>query len=163
MKILEMLSFKPSMKTPNLLIITFLIVSFVGFLDATYLTAEHYLGAIPPCVLTRGCETVLTSEHSVIFGIPTVLIGSIYYLSLFLLTVFYLDTKKEVAIRFAAYLTPLGFLASGFFVYDQLFVLKEICSYCMVSAATSTILFILGLFVIIKSSRSMMSHQNITN
>lgn len=150
------------MKIPNRLIIAFLVVSFLGFLDATYLTAQHYLGTIPPCVITTGCETVLASEHNAIFGIPVALLGSIYYLLLFLLAVFSLDIKRRI-IRFAALLTPIGFLASLYFVYLQLFVIKEICSYCIVSATTSTILFILGLFIIIKSSRSKVSIQNASN
>lgn len=127
-------------------------MSFLGFLDATYLTAQHYLNEIPPCFITTGCETVLTSHYHAVFGIPVALLGSLYYLLLFLLAVFYLDAKKGIIIRLAAYLTPLGFLASLYFVYLQFFILKEICSYCMVSAFTSTILFILGI-LIIKSSR----------
>lgn len=150
------------MKIPNILIILFLTVSFLGFLDATYLTAQHFLGAIPPCVITTGCETVLTSEHNNIFGIPVALLGSLYYISLFLLAVFYLDTKQVRIIRLAAYLSPLGFLASLYFVYLQLFVLKEICPYCMVSALTSTTLFILGIFII-RSSRSATSFQKVNN
>ncbi len=150
------------MKIPSWLIIAFIVVSFLGFLDATYLTAQHYLGTIPPCVITTGCETVLTSEHSVIFGIPTALIGTVYYLLLFFLAIFSLDMKREV-IRLAAFFAPIGFLASLYFVYLQLFVIKEICSYCIVSATTSTILFILGLFIIIKLSRSTTIHQNINN
>lgn len=150
------------MKIPNWLILTFIVVSFLGFLDATYLTAQHYLGTIPPCVITTGCETVLTSEHNAIFGIPVALLGAVYYLLLFLLVVFSLDMKRWI-IRFAAYLTPIGFLASLYFVYLQLFVIKEICSYCIVSATTSTILFILGLFIIINLSRSKMSFQNANN
>ncbi len=103
---------------------------------------------------------MLTSEHSVIFGIPTALFGSIYYLALFLLTVLYFDAKRELIIRLAAYATPIGFLASLYFIYLQLFVLKEICSYCMVSALTSTILFILGTIMIWKS-RSTTSFQRV--
>ena len=147
------------MKIPNWLTLTFLAVSFLGFLDATYLTAQHYLGTIPPCVITTGCEAVLTSAYSVIFGIPVALFGSIYYLVLFLLAVFSLDMKRE-AIRFAAILTPVGFLASLYFAYLQLFVIEEICTYCAVSAATSTTLFILGLFMIRKSSKSKAALQN---
>ncbi|MBI4134400.1 MAG: vitamin K epoxide reductase family protein [Candidatus Terrybacteria bacterium] len=150
------------MKIPNWLTFTFLAVSFLGFLDATYLTAQHYLGTIPPCVITTGCEAVLTSAYSVIFGIPVALFGSIYYLVLFLLAVFSLDMKREV-IRFAAILTPVGFLASLYFAYLQLFVIEEICTYCAVSAATSTILFILGLFIIRKSSKSTAVFQNVSS
>ena len=150
------------MKIPNWLIFTFLAVSFLGFLDATYLTAQHYLGTIPPCVITTGCETVLTSEHSIIFGIPTALLGSVYYILLFLLAILSFDIKREI-IRFAAFLTPMGFLASLYFVYLQLFIIEEICTYCMVSAATSTILFVLGLFIIINLFQSKTSFQNINN
>lgn len=150
------------MKIPNWFIIVFLAVSFLGFLDATYLTAQHFLGTIPPCVITTGCETVLTSEHNAVFGIPVALLGAIYYLLLFLLAVFSLDMKREI-IRLAALLTPIGFLASLYFVYLQLFVIKEICSYCIVSATISTILFILGLFIIIKWSRPRTSFQNTNN
>lgn len=140
------------MKIHSWLIIAFLVVSFLGFLDATYLTAQHYLGTIPPCVITTGCETVLTSEHNAVFGIPVALLGAVYYLLLFLLAAFSLDMKREI-IRFAALFTPIGFLASLYFVYLQLFVIKEICSYCIVSATTSTILFIFGI-LIIRSSKS---------
>ena len=149
-------------KTYKWLTLGFLAVSFLGFLDATYLTAQHHLGVIPPCVITTGCEKVLTSEHNAIFGIPVALLGSIYYLFLFLLAVISLDMKRGV-IRFAAFITPIGFLASLYFVYLQLFVIKEICSYCIVSATTSTILFILGLSIIIKSSRSKTDFQNANN
>lgn len=145
-------------QTSQWLALSFLIFSFLGFLDATYLTAQHYLGTIPPCVITTGCETVLTSEHHAILGIPVALIGSLYYLTLFLFAVFSLDIKREV-IRIAAFFTPLGFLASLYFVYLQLFVIKEICSYCIVSAVTSTILFILSLFIIMKASGPRMSSQ----
>jgi uncharacterized membrane protein len=145
-------------KIPNWFIFAFLAISFLGFLDATYLTAEHYLGAIPPCVITTGCQTVLTSEHSTILGIPTALWGAMYYLLLFLISVFSFDINRGMICR-AAFLTPIGFLASLYFVYLQLFVIKEICSYCIVSASTSTILFILGLFIIVKSSMSMTISQ----
>ncbi len=138
-------------KIPRAFTIAFMIVSFIGFLDATYLTAQHYLGSFPPCVITTGCETVLVSEQSVIFGIPTALLGAGYYLIIFLLTIIALELRQGKIFHFVAFLTPIGFLASLYFVYLQLFVLKEICFYCMVSAATSTILFALGLFVIIKS------------
>lgn len=154
MKILETLLSKQSMKIPNWLIIAFLVVSFLGFLDSTYLAAQHYLGAIPPCVITTGCETVLTSDYSAILGVPVALIGAAYYILIFLLAVLSLDTKRKAIIYFLVFLAPVGFLASLYFVYLQLFVIKEICSYCVISAAASTILFLLGLFILIKAEYS---------
>lgn len=130
--------------------IIFLIISFIGFLDATYLTIEHYRGSIPPCTIA-GCEVVLTSEQSKIFGIPVALLGSLYYLTLLTLSFTALNRKKESIIKLASKLTPIGFLASLYFVYLQLFVLKAICQYCMISAGTSTALFIIGMYIIFKT------------
>lgn len=132
------------------IVITFATVSFIGFLDATYLTALHYLNVIPPCIVTSGCETVLTSEYNTLFGIiPNALLGSLYYLTLFILAIISLEFAQRRALALTALLTPIGFLMSAYFVYLQLFVLKAICFYCMVSAAASMILFALGVSVVL--------------
>jgi uncharacterized membrane protein len=133
---------------PKWLVWLFVLVSFAGFLDASYLTAKHYLGTPIGCSIFEGCEKVTTSQYATIGAIPVALLGAIYYLALFALAVAYLDTKREKIMVFAAWLTPLGFLASLWFVYLQLFVIKAICLYCLISALTSTALFVLGLFVI---------------
>ena len=127
-------------------------MSAIGLLDAGYLTFKHYLGGIPPCTI-RGCEVVLTSAQSEIAGVPVALLGALYYIMILALSLAYIISKKEMVIRHAAYLTPTGLLASAYFVYLQLFVIKAICLYCMASAATSTILFMLGAYVIIKTRR----------
>jgi len=47
-----------------------LALSFVGFLDASYLTAKHYLNFEIPCSILNGCEQVLTSQYATLFGVP---------------------------------------------------------------------------------------------
>ena len=42
-------------------------------------------------------------------------------------------------------MTALGVAFSAYFVYLQLFVIGEICPFCMVSAAATTLLFIIEL------------------
>lgn len=144
---LEKLLSRP-LEIPRWVIFAIIGVSFIGFLDAAYLTVEHYFGVPLYCAILSGCEEVAASEYSAIWNIPVALLGAIYYSLLFFLAVVYLDTKRDSIIRFAAYLTPLGFLASVWFVYLQLFVIKALCLYCIISATTSTILFILGIFVL---------------
>lgn len=136
------------------LAITFLVIAFLGFLDATYLAVEHFKGTIPPCTILQGCEKVTTSEYSVIWGVPVALVGSIYYLLVIVLSVMFLDLKNEKYFLYASYLTIFGFLAAIYFVFIQLAIIKAICIYCMFSALTSTLLFIIGLLVILKSRRS---------
>ncbi len=131
--------------TPKWLAILFLLFSAAGFADATYLAAKHYLGSPVTCNLLKGCEQVTSSQYATIFGVSVALLGAIFYLTIFLLSIIYLDTKKEKVFWLAAVVTPIGFLASLWFVHLQMFVIKALCLYCIVSAVTSTTLFILGL------------------
>lgn len=135
-------------KPSKVLIVAFLITAFAGFLDAAYLAVKHYQGKIPPCSILHGCEKVTTSQYAVLFGVPLALIGAIYYLIVVILTIAYFDAKKEKIINVAAGLTIVGFLASAYFVYLQLFAIKAICLYCMASALASTVLFVLGIIIL---------------
>jgi uncharacterized membrane protein len=128
-----------------------MIMALVGFADSTFLAVEHYRGVIPPCSANEGCEKVLSSQYSAVFGVPTALFGSLYYLAVSLGSFIYLESRHgrgSVAAHHAAILkwtmlaTVLGFVMSLWFVYLQLFILRSICIYCMGSAATSTVLFI---------------------
>ena len=89
--------------------------SFLGLLDAAYLTFEHFLGRIPACNIA-GCESVLTSRWATIGGIPLALLGAFYYLTLLLLAVFYLDQGKKPALKLAANLTWIGCVISIGFI-----------------------------------------------
>lgn len=130
---------------PKWLIVTILVFSFIGFLDATFLTIEHYNGGTLQCFIFDGCDEVLSSSYSAIGGIPTALFGAIYYLAILIATILYLDTKHDWALRFLAYIPIAGFVFSLWLIYLQLFIIEAICFYCVVSAITSTIIFVLGL------------------
>jgi len=121
---------------------TILGVSALGFLDATYLTIQHYTQFTLPCTITQGCDLVTKSEYSFIMGIPVALLGALYYLAIFLGVYTILETKKYDYLRFVAIATTAGFFFSAWFVYLQFFVIKAICQYCMLSAITSTTMFV---------------------
>ncbi len=129
-------------------LLAFVIVAILGFLDASYLTVAHYLKMPLPCGIVKGCDVVTASTYSEVAGIPVALLGALYYLAILILSIISLETGNRRVVRVASYLTWAGFLASLYFVSLQLFVIKAICLYCMGSALTSTILFVLGLFVI---------------
>ncbi len=126
----------------------FLVLSLLGFLDAAYLTLEHYRGVVPPCSVVQGCEQVTTSGYSMIFGIPVALLGALYYLIILLFSIAYLDTQNDRWLRQAAFFTPLGFLASLWFIYLQAVIIRAWCLYCIGSATTSTLLFVIGTFIL---------------
>lgn len=122
----------------------FLAVSFLGFLDAAYLTQKHLSHTVIPCSITQGCETVTNSVYSEIFGIPVALLGATFYLTVFLGTFAAMESGSRRVFRWVARLTIAGLLASAWFVFAQVVLIKAICQWCMISAVTSTTLFVLG-------------------
>jgi uncharacterized membrane protein len=152
----------PLAEARTVAVVFFLLVAVLGFTDASYLTVEHYRGVIPPCSTTEGCEKVLTSPYSSLFGVPTALFGSLYYLAVAVGAFVYLESKHgggELRAHHAAILkwtfivTILGFFMSLWFVYLQLNIIHSICIYCMGSAITSTTLFITGIAMLRRSSK----------
>lgn len=125
-----------------------LIVSLLGFIDATYLVVARYTGATLPCTIVHGCDIVTKSIYSEILGVPVALLGSAFYILIFALVFFAMDNKKIKLLLFAGKFTIVGFLASLWFLFAQAFLLRAFCQWCLVSAATSTILFVLGFILI---------------
>lgn len=121
------------------------IVALIGFADAVYLTHAHYTHTIPACSLTQGCDTVLTSAYSQFFGIPVALFGVFGYISIMILCMLWIDMAWRRALWGIVGVSAVAFVVSVRFVYIQIVVLEAICQYCMVSAGTSTLLFVLSL------------------
>ena len=117
------------------------VLSMIGLLDSLYLTYEHFRDTLPPCEYGAffDCGSVLRSEYASIGGIPLALIGVGHYLILAVVTAMaYLN--KIFAQKITPWLVGLGALASIYFVYLQLVILRAICLYCMVSAVNSFIM-----------------------
>lgn len=115
------------------------VVALVGVAETTYLTVEHFTGKIPPCTVLQGCGEVLTSQYASIYGVPLALIGLIYYLTILVLT--RLNGRRSLVALAAV--SSFGLAISAFLVYLQLNVIGAICLYCMASAATTTLIWIL--------------------
>jgi uncharacterized membrane protein len=145
---------KPREKILRRLAAGFLILGGLGFFDATYLSVMHYRGTLPACGLLGGCDAVLTSGFAMVGPVPLALLGVVYYAAVFLLAYGYIDTGQVALLRLASGLAGVGFLASLALVYLQLFVIRSLCQFCMFSAATSTLLFVLGVLVLQKDKRS---------
>lgn len=120
-----------------------LILAFLGFLDTTYLTILHYKNVIPPCTI-GGCETVLTSQYSVVFGIPLSFLGSLFYLSVIVLGLLILTNYKKIFLQLFYAQAITGFIISLILLGLQAFTIKQFCQYCLLSCATSTGIAILA-------------------
>ena len=127
----------------NKIIIIAVIWAFLGFLDATYLTIKHYTDGFAACTIS-GCEQVLTSNYAAIGPVPVSGIGIIYYLSLLVLAIIYLDRQWAKALQLLLITSGIGLLATAYLVWLQLFVIHAICLYCAFSALSTLIIFVLS-------------------
>lgn len=151
----------PEVKTSLVLIV--LVIAILGFADAGFLAVEHFLGVTPPCTITTGCDKVLLSNYSIIFGIPVSLLGALYYFVIALGAFIYLESRHgggaiashhSSILKWTLIATVAGLLMSIWFLVVQMFILNSYCIYCLGSAVTSTALFITAITILWKSQKS---------
>lgn len=126
----------------NKLLIIISLLSFLGFLDSTYLAISHYKNVFPPCSITQRCEAVLTSQFSEIFGIPLSLFGSLFYLSLMIFSILVIQKWKEEIFKLLFFIVTVGFILSIILFFIQLVVLKAFCQYCLLAETLTALIFI---------------------
>lgn len=128
-------------KSSFVLITLLFLLAFVGFVDALYLSVAHYQGIVVTCG-SGGCAEVTTSQYSQIFGVPVAYLGLAHYSLMLALAFFVFALKKRSLILFPILpLAIIGVVASSWFVFAQLVLLKAVCYFCMVSAVSSLLLF----------------------
>ena len=138
--------------TINKIFILLLLLSFLGFIDATYLTIIHYKHIIPPCTITHGCETVLSSKFAVIFGIPLAAYGVLYFFASIILNVLVFQHIKNIWIRrIYMFFNSSGVVAAIIFLILQFIIIKAACQYCLL---VELILFLLFGFSVLLLKRS---------
>lgn len=119
-----------------------LILSVLGFLLSVYLTYLHYSeGQTAFCSQDSGCDSVRQSAYSSILGIPVALLGAVGYALIFWFTFVSITRKVRWILLYTISLA--GFVFSAYLTYLELFVIKAICPYCVVSAIIMTVIFIM--------------------
>lgn len=142
MTLLHRLS-KLNLKTNNgPFVFSLLIFSFLGFLDAMYLTIIHYKHVIPPCSIARGCEAVLTSHYATFFGIPLAILGVAFYSSVIILTMIFLQRPGEKTFIPLIIAGKIGIIVSAILFYIQAVVLHAFCQYCLASEGVTIVIAI---------------------
>ncbi len=144
----------------------FIIFSLIGIADSSFITYEKFAGIIPDCGPGFDCGAVLNSKWSSIGPIPLSLLGLIYYFTVFILgflLVSEFEIQKPLTQLFdklklskrnvlrnittaeALFLvTTFGFGFSIYLVMLMAFIIGAWCKYCIISAITSTLLFIIS-------------------
>ena len=119
-----------------------LILSVIGFLLSLYLTYLHYSeGQTAFCSQGSDCDVVRQSSYSSILGIPVALLGAVGYALIFWFT--FVSMSKRLRWVLLYVISLAGFIFSLYLTYIELFVIKAICPYCVVSAIIMTVIFII--------------------
>jgi uncharacterized membrane protein len=117
------------------------VAAFLGMVDALYLTVMR--GVHVPCSVTGGCNEVLTSSYSEVFGIPLSMIGLLFYFTVFCLAI--LDAfEVGQMLRWVFWLALPAFVITLVLLYLQAFVILHFCQYCLASAIFVTTIFLIS-------------------
>ena len=137
-------------KNKKVILSSIILVGVIGFFDSLYLTLKHYTQTSILCSILEGCDRVTTSTYSIIGGVPVALLGALYYLAIFILAIANIVKPDKKLAQILFYLSLVGFLFSLWLVYLQIFVIKALCLYCLISALTSTLILALSFIYLIK-------------
>ena len=127
--------------------------STIGLFDSLYLTWLKISNNPRMCIQGSGdCFTVNSSKYSEIAGIPVAGLGAAAYLCLLLIltTENRNDFLKSIAIFFIFGITLVGTNFSAYLTYIEVFVLKMICPFCVISAIIMLILLVISIIRLIK-------------
>ena len=125
------------------------LIALVGVFVAAYL-AFYKAGLIGSLACGTGsCETVQQSPWAKFLGLPVAVWGVGYYLAVFAIafagTLDRWADDRRIALALLL-LTAWGVIYSGYLTYLELFVIRAICRYCVVSAILAAIVFLLSLW-----------------
>jgi uncharacterized membrane protein len=136
-------------KKSNLFLRISIIFGLIGFLDSLYLFYSELTGRFfcPIQVGMFECETVNTSKFAKLLGVHVSLWGMLFYLLVIVIMFLSLYTKNDYWLSFFLPVAGLwGFLFSVYLTAIELFVIKKLCEFCLLSAICTTIIFILVIF-----------------
>ena len=125
-----------------------LVLIGAGIVIATYLTYVKLFGIKPYCAGVGNCEAVQTSPYAVLLGVPVAIWGLLGYLTLlalFLVKRYDWRNLGWVARQVFFLVTVVGVLYSAYLTYLELFVIHEICPWCVASAIVMVALFVLAI------------------
>src|ERR1700758_5768478 len=112
-----------------------LALALIGIAAALYVAHGNYTGQSLWCPILDGCNAVVNSPYSRVFGVPMSYFGFIYFLYMFALAARLAYDRFSNSLRFRAVLyAGVGAASSMYFMYLQLGFIRQVCSYCLISA-----------------------------
>lgn len=123
------------------------VLAALGLGISVYLTLVHYSRVPLVCLAAgTGCEEVNRSLYSEVAGIAVALFGAAAYAAI--LAALWAErsgiVKGEEAALGLFGVSLLGVLYSAYLTYVEIFILRAICSWCVISALAMSAIFVLA-------------------
>lgn len=118
-------------------------LSVIGLLISGYISLAYLKNKKVVCPInSESCNSVLESDWSNLLGVKNEFIGIAYYLFLIVGTIL-INSGYTSLIIIAKTASTLSVLFSVFLVMVQARILKQFCSWCILSAIINVVIFIL--------------------
>lgn len=130
----------------KIIIIVFLILTFIGAAMAYTLLLNHFSLDTSPCAINPSfnCDIVNRSVYAEILGVPVALIGLLGYATMFLLAGHILFFKNDIVPHLLFAFSLGGLIFSLYLTGIEKFILHTYCPYCLASLGVITILTLLA-------------------
>lgn len=115
------------------------VLSSIGIIDGTYLTADSLFPSIPiicPSVGIINCGTVTTSSYSRLLGVPVALLGTLFFVTMLGLVL--LNRPSTNILMVPLWFSGVAF--AGYLIFVELFVLRAICPYCTLAHSLAVLI-----------------------
>ncbi len=122
-----------------------LALALLGFLVSLFIFFKRKYKEKLVCILGKDCGKVLYSKFSRQFGISNEIVGLFYYTAVFISTLILIAIPTLVTIPVLwtqAIGIGLAALFSIYLIFLQLFVIKELCEYCLIVNIINILLFV---------------------
>jgi uncharacterized membrane protein len=119
----------------------------LGLIVSLYLLSVHWGWWQIICLDIGDCEVVNMSMYAELFGIPVSLLGAFTYLALLVTgMLIWRHINEELASLVQFFLAAIGVVFSVYLTYVEIFILRAICPWCVLSALLITLIASLSIW-----------------
>lgn len=128
----------------TLVLVILIVLGAAGFAFSYSVGIHKQRGQKMVCYVGNDCDEVVNSEYSSFLGLPLEFLGMTYYAFIIASNLLFLAFPAATAplMIWVVIFSAAAFLFSAYLIFIQGFVLREWCEWCILSALTSTVIFV---------------------
>lgn len=131
------------------------ILSIIGVVIAIYVF-QSFIRQSPIVCVNTGCEEVRKNPASYIYGFPVPGVGLIGYTVLLILSFLRTTSVNKKLLSWILGISVFGVLFVLWFTYTEIFIIKAVCTWCVISAVNMLVIHIFALksYLLVKKNET---------